>query len=100
MNCASGVAPLVHLPFFIAYQVSDDRRHQALPVQSPGNGSDNGPGNRYSTRGFIIYFMRKLRLGYGLLLASVLLSVLGYLSWSQGLITFLPGLLLIYVHKK
>ena len=44
--------------------------------------------------------MRKLRLGYGLLLSSLLLSLLGYLSWSQGLITFLPVLFLIYVHKK
>ncbi len=44
--------------------------------------------------------MRKLRLGYGLLLASLLLSLLGYLSWSQGFITFLPGLLLIYIYKK
>ena len=44
--------------------------------------------------------MRKIRLGYGLLLASLLLSLLGYLSWSQGLITFLPGLFLIYVQKK
>lgn len=40
------------------------------------------------------------KVGYTLLLGSLILSMLGYLSWTTGFISFLPGLLLLYVHKR